>query len=168
MKHNYKIAELVNYNLWANKRLIAWLEANNEELITQECPSSFPSILKTIKHILDGQLFYYSALKEIPIEKPWDNSVQGSYNGLIEQSIAFVAYAKSQNTFNEPRFVKTKTLNGRFPQFELIQHCMNHSSFHRGQIITMGHQLGLTKAPSTDMLFYFIKRDNHSSTRPST
>ena len=166
MEENSKIVELVKYNLWANKRLIAWVEANDQELITKDCQSSFSSILKTIDHILDGQIFYYSALKELPFEKPWDNSLEGSYKGLIEQSIDFLQYVKSLNTFNDSRLVKSKILDGIFPQFELIQHCMNHSSFHRGQIITIGHQLGLTKAPSTDMLFYFIERDKLLITKP--
>ena len=38
--------------------------------------------------------------------------------------------------------MKTQYLNGNFQEFELIQHCMNHSTFHPGQIITIGHQLG--------------------------
>lgn len=159
MEHDHKIAEQVNYNLWANKRMIAWLEANNEALIKQECQSSFPSILKTIDYILEGQLFYYSVLKEIPVEKPWDNSVQEIFKGLIEQAIAFVDYVESQDNLNGTRLVNSKFLKGSFTQYELIQHCMNHSTYHRGQIITMGHQLGMTKAPSTDMLFYFVQRN---------
>ncbi|WP_366512826.1 DinB family protein [Kordia sp.] len=31
---------------------------------------------------------------------------------------------------------------------------MNHSTYHRGQIVTMGHQLGFTKAPFTDLFFF--------------
>jgi uncharacterized damage-inducible protein DinB len=38
---------------------------------------------------------------------------------------------------------------------EMIHHCMNHSTYHRGQIITMGKQLNLSKAPSTDLIFYY-------------
>lgn len=166
MDRKTKIVELVNYNLWANKRLISWLEGNDDKLITKNSQSSFSNILKTIDHILDGQIFYYSALNELPFEKPWDNSLQGIYKGLIEQSNIFLTYVKSQNTFDNSRLVKTKILDGKFPQFELIQHCMNHSTFHRGQIITIGHQLGLTKAPSTDMLFYFIERDKLLTTKP--
>jgi uncharacterized damage-inducible protein DinB len=159
MEKKTKIVELVHYNLWANKRLTSWLAANNDELITKNCQSSFSNILTTLDHILDGQLFYYAALNELPIEKPWGNSLQEIYKGLIAQSIDFLTFVESQNTFEDSRLVKINTLEGKFPQFEIIQHCMNHSTFHRGQIITIGHQLKLTKAPSTDMLFYFIERD---------
>ncbi len=159
MKEIDTIEELVNYNLWANKRLITWLKTNEEGLLTKECQSSFSDILNTVNHILDGQIFYYCALKVQPIERSWGNTIEETLKGLIEQSAVFVDYVKSQKSLNELRFVKTKFLNGTLPQFELIQHCMNHSTFHRGQIITIGHQLGLTKAPSTDMFFFFIERN---------
>lgn len=161
MERKAKIVALVHYNLWANKRLIAWLKSNDDELMSKKCPSSFSNILTTLDHILDGQLFYYAALNELPIEKPWSNSLQEVYNGLIAQSVNFVNYVENQDTFEDARLVKVNQLEGKFPQFEIIQHCMNHSTFHRGQIITIGHQLGLTKAPSTDMLFYFIERNKH-------
>ncbi|OSY87247.1 hypothetical protein WH52_12355 [Tenacibaculum holothuriorum] len=161
MEDNNKIIDLVTYNLWANKRIITWLESNDQELITKDCQSSFSSILKTVKHILDGQILYYSILNQSPYNESSENSVQDKYRQLIEQSIAFLEYVKKQKNFNESRLVKTKFLSGEFPQFELIKHCMNHSTFHRGQIITIGHQLKLTKAPSTDMLFYFIERNKH-------
>ena len=166
MMKDIRIEELVAYNLWANRRLITWLKGNNPELMTKKCASSFPSILETINHILDGQLFYYAALKEQAFEKLRGTTIQDTFNGLLEQSEAFVEYVQLQENFNDPRIVKIKIFNGAFPQFELIQHCMNHSTFHRGQIITIGHQLDLTTPPSTDMLYYFIERDKLLATKP--
>ncbi len=160
-----KIKELVNYNLWANKRLVTWIKANEKSLLTKECQSSFSNILSTVNHILDGQIFYYCVLKEQPIERLWGNTVEEIIKGLIEQSEIFIDYVKSQKSLNEVRLVKIKNLEGTFTQIELIQHCMNHSTFHRGQIITMGHQLRFSKAPSTDMLFFFIKRDKLLKTK---
>ena len=154
-----KTRMLVNYNLWANKRLLTWLKANEQKLLIKECLSSFSNILNTVDHILDGQIFYYCVLKEQPLERLWGNTLEEILKGLIEQSEIFVDYVKSQKSLNEFRSLKMKAIEGTFTQSELIQHCMNHSTFHRGQIITMGHQLGLTKAPSTDMLYFFIQRN---------
>lgn len=159
MKEIDEIRELVNYNLWANKRLLTWLKANEQESLTKESQSSFSTILDTINHILDGEIFYYCVLKEQPLERSWGNTIEEILIGFIEQSGKFVSYVKSQKSLHESRFLKIKSLEGTFTQFELIQHCMNHSTFHRWQIITMGHQLGLSKAPSTDMLYFFIQRN---------
>jgi uncharacterized damage-inducible protein DinB len=37
---------------------------------------------------------------------------------------------------------------------QMLQHVVNHSTYHRGQIITLLRQLGL-KGVSTDFLLYF-------------
>ena len=93
-----EIIELVNYNLWANKRIISWLKSNEKDLLTKKCQSSFSNVLDTANHILDGQIFYYCVLKKQPIERLWGNTAEETFNGLIEQSEAFINYVKSQNS----------------------------------------------------------------------
>ncbi|MFN2424735.1 MAG: DinB family protein [Cryomorphaceae bacterium] len=34
---------------------------------------------------------------------------------------------------------------------------MNHSTYHRGQLVTMGRQAGLSTPPQTDYIFYVRK-----------
>jgi uncharacterized damage-inducible protein DinB len=45
------------------------------------------------------------------------------------------------------------TLTGTYtsPYWQMIQHVVDHSSYHRGQIVTMLRQLGMTP-PSTGMM----------------
>ncbi|SHG48148.1 DinB family protein [Flagellimonas flava] len=158
MEANKQIIEQVKFNLWANKRVVAWLNDNDETLITKESRSSFPSIIKTVDHIFEGEAVYLGILTGIPNQNPKPESIQDSYANLLAQSTAFVSYAEGQSHFNELLEIDSKYLKGSFAGHELIQHCMNHSTYHRGQLVTLGHQLGLTKAPSTDMLFYLSKK----------
>jgi uncharacterized damage-inducible protein DinB len=37
----------------------------------------------------------------------------------------------------------------------MVQHVVNHGSYHRGQLTTMFRQLGSTPAKSTDLIGYF-------------
>jgi uncharacterized damage-inducible protein DinB len=39
-------------------------------------------------------------------------------------------------------------------RFDFIQHAMNHSTYHRGQLVTIGRNLGYIDAPMTDYNFY--------------
>jgi len=39
--------------------------------------------------------------------------------------------------------------------WQIIMHCMNHSTYHRGQIVTILREVGVTTIPSTDMIVYF-------------
>jgi len=40
---------------------------------------------------------------------------------------------------------------------QMFRHFINHSSYHRGQIVTFLRQLG-TKPPSTDLILYYRRR----------
>ncbi len=40
------------------------------------------------------------------------------------------------------------------PYWELLQHLYNHATFHRGQVVTILRQLGVTTIPSTDFVTY--------------
>jgi uncharacterized damage-inducible protein DinB len=42
--------------------------------------------------------------------------------------------------------------------YEIIMHCMNHSTFHRGQIVTMLRTAGVTNLFSTDLITYYRER----------
>jgi uncharacterized damage-inducible protein DinB len=40
------------------------------------------------------------------------------------------------------------------PFATVIMHCMNHGTYHRGQLVTMFRQLGLEEIPSTDLMTF--------------
>jgi uncharacterized damage-inducible protein DinB len=44
---------------------------------------------------------------------------------------------------------------GSSPIGQMVQHVVNHGSYHRGQLTTMFRQLGATPAKSTDLIGYF-------------
>jgi uncharacterized damage-inducible protein DinB len=46
------------------------------------------------------------------------------------------------------------------PRFEMIQQVTMHSVYHRGQIITIGRQLGFTDAQNTDYMYYLLMAKN--------
>ena len=41
---------------------------------------------------------------------------------------------------------------------DVLHHVLNHSTYHRGQLITMGRQLGIQNPPSTDYIFWARER----------
>jgi uncharacterized damage-inducible protein DinB len=42
----------------------------------------------------------------------------------------------------------------RYPLWQQMHHVVNHSTYHRGQVVTMLRQLGAA-APATDLLVYY-------------
>ena len=48
------------------------------------------------------------------------------------------------------------------PRWELLMHCFNHASYHRGQVVSIMRQLDMTDIPTTDMVVYQRLRSAHS------
>lgn len=156
------LLDYVRYNLWVNTRLVEMFRQTDEALVSQEIVSSFPSIRATLIHLWDVEKLWLSRLKGIsPTTFPSENftgSNEEVYNNLIAISNEFLDFVEYQpDTF----FDKILTFNllsakGIFEQkaSDMIHHCMNHQTFHRGQIITMARQLGLTVFPRTDFIIF--------------
>lgn len=150
-----------NYNLWANKTLVNWLRTKPESLLEQEVASSFSSVKKTLAHILQTQQYWLSIISRDPSELTFEGS-HGSLDEvmttIVQQSEAFAAYvdAMTADNITEPTLIVSEWFQCDFANFEYIMQVMNHSTYHRGQITSIGRGLGFTDAPMTDYNFYNI------------
>lgn len=157
------LLEIANYNFWANQKLVNYLQNYPDELLTKEVISSFPSIGKTLFHIWGAQAIWQFRLigqspKAFP-SQPHEKNITEAFNGLLNSSkdlIAWISDHLDEHSKLE-KSISYKTLNGKtYTQeaHEILIHVMNHSTYHRGQIIMMAKQLGFRDLPSTDFIFY--------------
>jgi len=148
------------YNAWANESLVNWLRTKSEEVFEAEVPSSFPSILKTLNHIWAVEEFWHSVIAEDDLKSSrymdQDLSVDKVTEGILQESQMIVEYVKtlSEADLLQEVHLDTPWVSGEMPRFEFLQHVLNHSTYHRGQVITIGRVLGLTDAPMTDYNFF--------------
>jgi uncharacterized damage-inducible protein DinB len=155
------IKNYANYNLWANKQLVDWLKTKPVSVMKREVPSSFPSLILTLKHMWKTQLFWLAVLNrthESLTYEEFDGTLDELFEGFISQSQEFADYVNSldETALTESSYLKTPWFEADLPRFEFIQHCMNHSTYHRGQLVTIGRNVELTDAPMTDYNFYNI------------
>ena len=54
-------------------------------------------------------------------------------------------------------FQKTKSTDYSLPVQQIIHHVMNHSTYHRGQITTLGRQADFGEIKSTDYTTYLAR-----------
>ncbi len=47
--------------------------------------------------------------------------------------------------------------NAGLPAWQIVMHVVNHATLHRGQIVAMLRQLGVTP-PATDIVFYYFEQ----------
>ncbi len=161
--------DYATYNAWVNEQLIDWLKTKPVEKMEEEVSSSFPTIKKTLLHIYKTQLFFLDVLKKQ--QRSYDEDAASFYedepemnmaqvfDSIETQSIELDSFVQSLNEDGLLEKVKTTTpwFASDQPRHELIQHCMNHGTYHRGQIVTIGRNLGITDAPMTDFNFYLLR-----------
>lgn len=148
-----------NYNLWANKTLVNWLRTKPESLLEQEMPSSFSSIKKTLSHILQTQQYWLSVLrKDEATFEGSEGSLDEVLTTYVKQSEEFAAFvdAMTAEQVTNPTLIVSQWFQCDFANFEYIMQVMNHSTYHRGQVTSIGRQLGFTDAPMTDYNFYNV------------
>jgi len=126
--------------------------------------SSFNSIGETVLHITSAETIWLDRLNKV--ESPvW---LQSTFKGTRNEVVALWKKAsaeikKAVEDFNESAMMEKlvfKRLNGdryEMPHYQVFAHIFNHSTYHRGQLVTMLRQVGFTDVGSTDMLGFFRK-----------
>ena len=145
------------YNLWANQKMTEMILPLSEEQLQQEIISSFTSIYKTVLHAWGAEYIWYVRMLRLPQENLLPLRFQGTASELCDQIIQQSArWNEWMKTVNEDELLKNldyTNLAGeafRQPIYLLVQHVFNHNTFHRGQLITMLRQVGVTSIASTD------------------
>lgn len=156
----YAMKNFADYNHWANCTLVNWLRTKPAELLESELHSSFSTIRLTLIHILETQRYWYSILNPASDDsgQDFDGDVEATFDALIAQSEELAAYVGSLSTaqIQSDTLVVSQWFECNFPNFEYIMHVVNHTTYHRGQVITMGRNFGFTDAPMTDYNFYNV------------
>ncbi|MNI60534.1 DinB family protein [compost metagenome] len=154
----YLMKNYANYNFWANLTLVNWLKNHPEELLEQEVLSSFKSVKLTLAHILQTQEYWYSILSKTEFEFREYGSLNNVFDTLLKQSENLAVYvtALSESRFEENTPIQSPWFSCDFQNFEYVMQVFNHSTYHRGQIVTICHNLGITGAPMTDYNFYNV------------
>ena len=165
-------AEL-EYTEWANRILLDILSQLSEEELRRNLGASHTSLIRTMRHIYDAERAWTHGLMsgslpsvaEMDAAGAADQSRPDSTFEALQQGFPAV-WADARRwlePLNEDDLAKELTcveLDGTpvlIPQWKIILHMVNHSTLHRGQIITMLRAIG--KRPSNlDMFTHYRLR----------
>lgn len=155
------IRELYVYNQWANHRILDAVSHLDAEAFDRDLGSSFSSVRGTLSHILAAEWLWLSRwLGHSPAGLPdsWDlstlDAIRSRWAEVERDRQAFLAELTEEAL---GRRISYRDMKGRAHQntFEqMLRHVVNHSSYHRGQVVTLLRQLG-TEAVSTDLIRFY-------------
>jgi len=156
-----ELAALYSFNRWANHRLLdAAAELSHEEL-TRDLKGSSPSVLATLLHIFWSEWVWFRRWNgESPKQKDLPGSdlqdaaaTGGRWHELEIEQQQFIGDLRDEDLVRRVRYENFADQAKEYSLEHSMQHVVNHSSYHRGQVVTMIRQLG-HKPPSTDLLIY--------------
>jgi len=155
------MSNYADYNLWVNQQFVNWLSPKSDELLYAEVPSSFSTIMKTLDHIWSTEEYWFSVISETaPTEKKAENELSRDqiFEGLLNASAKLKQFIHS---LSEEDLVKEVKITNPWFECELpisdyLIQVINHGTYHRGQIVTMGRNIGITDASNTDYNFYNV------------
>lgn len=155
------------YNAWANERIIEVLSLLTSEQLDQELSSSFPTIRMTVAHIWGAEEIWMKRIQgeERPAWEGYD-VMEENIDVLTDKwkisSAGFVRFVSGlPEQWDSVPVVRAYNMKGELCEDrldEVLQHVFNHGTYHRGQIVTMLRQVGVTKIPGTDMTLYCRSR----------
>jgi Uncharacterized protein conserved in bacteria len=157
------ITKSADYNNWVVNKYINWLADKSDDQLNQEVPSSFPTILKTLNHILQTQEYWWSHISEsndFDFEKK-PTTKEDIFEALKRSSLQLLAYVQKLSEIDLEKNIKVESpwFQCDFTKYEYIQQLILHGTYHRGQIVTMGRAIGITDAPMTDFNYWNIYKD---------
>ncbi|MBJ2123779.1 MULTISPECIES: DinB family protein [Flavobacterium] len=159
------MSNYADYNLWVNQQFVNWLSPKSAELLYAEVPSSFSTIMKTLDHIWSTEEYWFSVISESSLTEKKaesDLSKEEIFAGLLNSSTKLKHLINSLS--EEDLMKEVKIVNPWFecelPISEYLIQVINHGTYHRGQIVTIGRNVGITDASNTDYNFYNVVKAN--------
>ena len=154
------------YNLWVNQQFVKWLTTKSEDLLHKEVPSSFSSIVKTLNHIWATEEYWYSVIAETTEFDKRENVelvTAEVLNGLLNRSSLLAGLIKSftEEELSQNIKIENPWFQCDLPKYEYLMQVINHGTYHRGQIVTIGRNIGITDATITDYNFYNVKEHSN-------
>ena len=153
---------LVDYHYWARDRVLAAVEPLTTEQFTRNLGNSFPSVRDTLVHLFSADWVWCSRWEGgnpramldpaiypdvATLRAAWvdhEQKVRGILAQCGEQGIA--------------RVIEYRMFTGvaqAQPFWQILQHLVNHGSYHRGQITTMLRQLDAAPPKSVDLISFY-------------
>jgi uncharacterized damage-inducible protein DinB len=148
------------YNRWANARTLEAVASLSNEQFLKEMGSSFTSVRDTLTHIVSAEEVWLMRWKGIspismldPAYFPDVRSIKARWGEIELDMWNFVSKISDESLQELVEYQNFQGEVWEYTLWQMMQHMVNHSTYHRGQIAAMMRQLGAVP-PSLDFLVY--------------
>jgi uncharacterized damage-inducible protein DinB len=157
---------LLDFHYWARDRVLEAAAALSAEQYTRDLGGSFKSVRDTLVHLYSAEWAWYQRWQGTSPtaalrfdDYPDLETLRGAWNA---QEHKVRAHVDSLGENDITRVIDYRLLSGQAgasPFWQMLQHMVNHGSYHRGQVTTMLRQLGAKPPASVDMITYYREKE---------
>lgn len=160
------IYDLAQYNYWANGRIAQWLR---ETYVVEDAIAASAE---------ENQNLHWQVYHLLFVESRWLERVGGSacvypptstgemtllhmLDALLVKSDElreFVGSLTEEQLLSQVSFTLITGEQFAMSVLEALQQCLNHGTYHLGQVVMGGRILGMGNRPATDYLRYAVQR----------
>lgn len=168
--HLQDVRTLLDYHYWGRDRVLDAVSALTPEQYTQPLGNSFPSIRDTLAHVFWADTIWgarWQGRQPDMVFEPttWpDVAALRSAWSAHEQEMRALVERLGEVGIQQP--IAYRSLNGTpsaEPFWQLVQHVVNHGTYHRGQVTTLLRQLGVRPPKSMDLITFYRERNAAAS-----
>lgn len=156
-----EVRQLFAYNAWANGKIFDAAAGLTAEQYTRDLKSSHGGIHGTLAHIVWAEQLWLHRWLERPnpaVPQGRDLADLAAVRGRweeVEAERATFLQEMTERRLNEMRTVKPSTGGAFSHSFaQMFRHVVDHSTYHRGQVVTMLRQVGAVP-PNTGLIVFY-------------
>ncbi|HET9372040.1 MAG TPA: DinB family protein [Vicinamibacterales bacterium] len=159
------LVTLLDFHYWARDRMLDAVGRLAPPQYVRDLRGSFGSVRDTAAHIYSADWVWFSRWRGHSPTSALDfadypdvPTLARAWRELEQQVRAFV---QDLGDSGADRVFEYKLLSGKPGKsafWQMLQHVVNHGTYHRGQITTMLRQLGTEPPKSTDLITFHRER----------
>jgi uncharacterized damage-inducible protein DinB len=163
---------LLDFHYWARDRVLDAAAKLTPDQFEQDLGGSFKSVRETLVHIYWADWAWYQmwhgAFPAEALETDQFTDVESIRRAWSELESKARAFVTTQIGADAHRVLEYRRLDGSvgaFPFAHMVQHLVNHGSYHRGQLTMLLRQLGVEPPESMDLIMYYRGRSTATARR---
>ena len=164
------VLTLIDYNYWARDRLLEAVHRLSPEEFTRDLGSSFRSVRDTVAHLHAAEWIWFSRwIGESPTALPPADrfadvaAVEAAWRELETQIRSYFEPLDDRALARVMDYKSTAGVPGSSALWQMLQHVVNHASYHRGQVTAMLRQLGAAPPKSMDLIAFYREQGARSA-----
>ena len=156
---------LLDFHYWARDRMLDAVATLTPDQYTRDLGNSFRSVRDTVTHIYFAEwawhLRWTGQSPTAPLTADMFPDVASLSQAWREHEARMRAFLERAGEEGLTGVIEYKLLSGQPGAsilWQMLQHVVNHATYHRGQVTTMLRQLGAAAPKSTDLIVFYRER----------